>query len=83
MSNVKQRIFFLTAAAILCGAAQPAFAQLKSAPGDWPAWRRFREMRGRTSHTYDAQAALAVVSAIPEFLEEAEHLCGELERRLN
>ena len=49
---------------------------------DWPAWRRFREMRGRTSHTYDAQAALAVVSAIPEFLEEAEHLCDELERRL-
>jgi nucleotidyltransferase substrate binding protein (TIGR01987 family) len=50
--------------------------------GDWPAWRRFRELRGRTSHTYDAHTALAVVSAIPEFLEEAEYLCGELERRL-
>jgi len=25
---------------------------------------------------------LAVVSGIPEFLEEAEHLHGELERRL-
>ena len=49
---------------------------------DWPAWRRFREMRGRTSHTYDPQAALAVVAAIPEFLEEAEHLCRELDRRL-
>jgi nucleotidyltransferase substrate binding protein (TIGR01987 family) len=22
--------------------------------GDWPVWRRFREMRGRTSHTCDA-----------------------------
>ncbi|HYK65559.1 MAG TPA: HI0074 family nucleotidyltransferase substrate-binding subunit, partial [Patescibacteria group bacterium] len=22
--------------------------------GDWPVWRRFREMRTRTSHTYDA-----------------------------
>jgi nucleotidyltransferase substrate binding protein (TIGR01987 family) len=49
---------------------------------DWPAWGRFREMRSRISHIYDAQAALAVVAAIPEFLEEAEHLCGELERRL-
>lgn len=50
--------------------------------GDWPAWRRFREMRARTSHTYDAKAALEVVSAIPAFLEEAEHLCVELHRRL-
>lgn len=50
--------------------------------GDWPGWRRFREMRGRTSHVYDAEAALAVVAAIPEFLREAEHLCNELQRRL-
>jgi len=50
--------------------------------GDWPAWRRFREMRTRTSHTYDARAALQVVAAIPAFLEEAEHLYAELERRL-
>ena len=49
--------------------------------GEWPAWRRFREMRGRTSHVYDAGTALAVVAAIPEFLAEAEHLCGELLRR--
>ena len=31
----------------------------------WPAWRRFSEMRGRTSHVYDVRAALAVVGAIP------------------
>ena len=49
---------------------------------DWPGWRRFREMRARISHVYDAAAALAVVAAIPEFLREAEHLCAELERRL-
>ena len=49
---------------------------------DWPAWRRFREMRARTSHTYDANVASAVVSAIPEFLAEAEHLCAELQNRL-
>src|SRR5579884_190427 len=49
---------------------------------DWPAWRRFREMRARTSHTYDAKVAIEVASAIPAFLQEAEHLYGELQRRL-
>jgi nucleotidyltransferase substrate binding protein (TIGR01987 family) len=48
---------------------------------EWPAWRRFREMRARTSHVYDAKAALAVVAAIPEFLAEAEHLCTMLHKR--
>jgi nucleotidyltransferase substrate binding protein (TIGR01987 family) len=51
-------------------------------PAGWPAWRRFREMRARTSHTYDAEVASQVVAAIPEFLEEAEHLYAELQRRL-
>jgi nucleotidyltransferase substrate binding protein (TIGR01987 family) len=50
--------------------------------GEWPAWRRFREMRTRTSHTYDAKAALQVVAGIPAFLQEAEHFCAELQRRL-
>jgi nucleotidyltransferase substrate binding protein (TIGR01987 family) len=49
---------------------------------DWPAWRRFREMRARTSHTFDAQVASQVASAIPGFLEEAEHFYAELQRRL-
>jgi hypothetical protein len=39
-------------------------------------------MRARTSHTYDADAAGLVVTAIPAFLEEAEHLSAELHRRL-
>jgi len=51
-------------------------------PSDWPAWRRFREMRARTSHTYDAKVASQVASAIPGFLEEAEHFYAELQRRL-
>jgi nucleotidyltransferase substrate binding protein (TIGR01987 family) len=54
--------------------------------GGWPDWRRFREMRARTSHTCDADAdadaAAAVVAAIPAFLEEAEHFHAELHRRL-
>jgi len=49
---------------------------------DWSAWRQFREMRTRTSHTYDAKVAGQVVSAIPAFVEEAEHLHAELQRRL-
>ena len=49
---------------------------------DWPVWRRFREMRARTSHTYDAKVASQVASAIPGFLEEAEHFYAELQRRL-
>jgi nucleotidyltransferase substrate binding protein (TIGR01987 family) len=48
--------------------------------GDWPAWRRFREMRAHTSHTYDDKVASQVASAIPGFLEEAEHLYAELQR---
>jgi nucleotidyltransferase substrate binding protein (TIGR01987 family) len=50
---------------------------------DWPAWRRFREMRARSSHTYDADVAVQVAAAIPAFLEEAEYLYAELRRRLN
>ena len=50
--------------------------------GDWSAWRRFREMRARTSHTYDDKVASQVAAAIPTFLEEAEHLYAELQRRL-
>ena len=50
--------------------------------GDWPAWRAFRQMRARTSHTYNATTAEQVVAAIPGFLREAEHLIAELRRRL-
>jgi nucleotidyltransferase substrate binding protein (TIGR01987 family) len=50
--------------------------------GNWPAWRRFRQMRARTSHTYDATTAEQIVAAIPGFLQEAEHLVAELRRRL-
>jgi nucleotidyltransferase substrate binding protein (TIGR01987 family) len=50
--------------------------------GDWQAWRRYREMRARSSHTYDADVATEIVAAIPAFLAEAEYLLAELERRL-
>jgi len=45
---------------------------------DWPRWRQFREMRSKTSHTYDEDIALEVVSGIPAFLEEAIFLQNRL-----
>ena len=50
--------------------------------GDWPAWRRFRAMRGRTSHTYNEDVAVGVVEGIPRFVEEAVYLRDKLRDRL-
>jgi nucleotidyltransferase substrate binding protein (TIGR01987 family) len=49
--------------------------------GDWPVWKNFREMRGSTSHAYDETIAMKVVSGIPEFLQEANFLLGQLQAR--
>lgn len=49
---------------------------------DWPTWRTFRQMRGRTSHTYDEKVAVQVVEGIPAFLREATHLRDQLRSRL-
>ena len=50
--------------------------------GDWPAWRRYRNMRAKTSHTYDENVALEVVAGIPTFLEEARYLHQQIAGRL-
>lgn len=47
----------------------------------WPEWRKFRDMRSKTSHTYDETVALKVVEGIPGFLDETRHLLAELEHR--
>jgi nucleotidyltransferase substrate binding protein (TIGR01987 family) len=49
--------------------------------GDWPAWRRFRELRAKASHTYDEEIALEIVACIPEFIEEVRVLCDRLDAR--
>ena len=49
--------------------------------GDWGDWRRYRDMRARTSHTYEPEVAVEVVAGIPEFLGEARFLADELRRR--
>lgn len=50
--------------------------------GNWPDWRRFREMRARTSHAYDEDVAILVVDAIPRFIDEAIYLRDRLRERL-
>jgi nucleotidyltransferase substrate binding protein (TIGR01987 family) len=49
--------------------------------GAWPDWRRYRDMRSRTSHTYDEDIALEVVAGIPPFLAEARHVRDQLHAR--
>jgi nucleotidyltransferase substrate binding protein (TIGR01987 family) len=50
--------------------------------GDWPAWRRYRDSRAKTSDAYHAKTAQEVADTIPGFLAEAEHLREELRKRL-
>ena len=49
---------------------------------DWPVWRRYRDMRSKTSHAYDEGIALDVVAGIPGFAEEARYLRDRLRARL-
>ncbi len=48
---------------------------------DWAQWKKYREMRSRTSHTYDESVALQVVAEIPAFLREARFLNAQLHAR--
>ena len=49
--------------------------------GAWPQWRAYRDMRSKTSHTYDEEVALKVVAGIPDFLKEARYLLEQLQRK--
>ena len=49
--------------------------------GDWESWKRYRAMRGKTSHVYNEGVALDVVEGIPAFLREAEFLLKQLQNR--
>jgi nucleotidyltransferase substrate binding protein (TIGR01987 family) len=50
--------------------------------GNWPRWKTFRDMRARTSHSYDEAIALDVVAGIPAFLDEVRYLRDRLRERL-
>jgi nucleotidyltransferase substrate binding protein (TIGR01987 family) len=49
---------------------------------DWSRWKFYRDMRARTSHTYNEIVALEVVSSIPAILADARYLLARLEERL-
>lgn len=51
--------------------------------GNWPEWKTYREMRSKTSHTYDEEVAIEVVESIPAFLEEARYLLAKLQERMS
>ena len=48
---------------------------------DWTKWKIFREMRSKSSHTYDEQIAKEIVSIILDFIDEAKFLLTKLENR--
>jgi nucleotidyltransferase substrate binding protein (TIGR01987 family) len=50
--------------------------------GDWSNWKNYRDMRSKTSHTYNEAKALEVVAGIPAFLEETVFLRDQLLLRL-
>jgi nucleotidyltransferase substrate binding protein (TIGR01987 family) len=49
--------------------------------GNWPRWKEYRDMRAKTSHTYNEITALEVVAGIPGFLEEARYLRDRFRER--
>ncbi|MBF0097889.1 MAG: nucleotidyltransferase substrate binding protein [Magnetococcales bacterium] len=49
--------------------------------GNWTDWKKYRECRGKTSHTYDEMIAIDVVQCIPVFLKEARFLLEQLQKR--
>jgi nucleotidyltransferase substrate binding protein (TIGR01987 family) len=51
--------------------------------GAWPAWRTYREMRNKASHTYREDVAVEVVEGLDGFLAEVIHLRDELTDRLS
>ena len=48
---------------------------------DWSAWKVFREMRAKTSHTYYEDIAQTVVKIIPAFIDEIEFLVRQFDQR--
>lgn len=49
---------------------------------NWLDWKQYRDMRARTSHTYDEQTAIVVVQGIEKFLTEVQFLQQKLQAAL-
>ncbi len=57
-------------------------SQMNLIKSDLVKWTKFREMRNLTSHTYDENVALQVVSIVPDFYEEISFLLKNLKRNI-
>jgi nucleotidyltransferase substrate binding protein (TIGR01987 family) len=44
----------------------------------WPEWRRYREARNQTAHTYSQEKADAVIETAREFAPEADNLLRKM-----
>jgi uncharacterized protein with HEPN domain len=49
----------------------------------WDIWKKYREGRNETSHTYDETKAEQVFEKIEDFVGEARYLLVALEKELN
>lgn len=47
----------------------------------WPTWRKYRDARNMTSHTYDEKKAYEVFEVVPLFLKDAQYLLDQLKKR--
>ncbi len=50
--------------------------------GDWPVWKKYRDLRAKTSHTYKETAALEVLAGIGGFVRDVAFLCSQVQARL-
>lgn len=80
------RKYFIERAFILEEVNQMSFnemirtaSQLNLIKSNLEKWTIYREMRNMTSHTYDEEIALQVVSIIPDFSDEIAYLITKLE----
>jgi nucleotidyltransferase substrate binding protein (TIGR01987 family) len=48
----------------------------------WPGWKKYREARNRTVHTYREEVAIAVAAGAVDFAEEAHVLLDKLTERM-
>ena len=79
------RKYFIERAFILEEVNQMSFnemirtaSQLSLIKSNLEKWTIYREMRNMTSHTYDEEIALQVVSIIPDFSDEITYLLTKL-----
>ncbi|MDD5020549.1 MAG: HI0074 family nucleotidyltransferase substrate-binding subunit [Endomicrobiaceae bacterium] len=46
-------------------------------------WNKYREKRNITSHTYDVQKAIEVISVVNDFYKDVDYLLKQIQKRNN